>query len=131
MTPYLHFDGTCADAFRFYDGLFNGALTLMRYGDAPEPVPGAGPADEDRIMHAELRGDGWAVMGDDVATGQTAPKGASIMHVVADMAAGRALCDGLADGGTVAMPFGPTFFAPGFGQVTDRFGTDWMIYVDA
>jgi PhnB protein len=27
----------------------------------------------------------------------------------------------------VVMPFGPTFWAKGFGMVTDRFGTPWMV----
>ena len=27
------------------------------------------------------------------------------------------------------MPFGATFWSPGFGMVTDRFGTPWMVNV--
>ena len=29
------------------------------------------------------------------------------------------------------MPWGATFFAPGFGMVRDRFGTHWMVMVEA
>ena len=43
------------------------------------------------------------------------------------LAAAQALFDRLADGGTVTMPYGPTFFAGGFGMCTDRFGTSWMV----
>ena len=27
----------------------------------------------------------------------------------------------------VEMPFGPTFWSPGFGMVNDRFGKHWII----
>ena len=35
--------------------------------------------------------------------------------------------DALAEGGNAPMPFQKTFFAEGFGMVTDRFGTPWMV----
>ena len=37
--------------------------------------------------------------------------------------------DALAAGGQVTMPFAATFWSPGFGMVTDRFGTPWMVNV--
>ena len=33
----------------------------------------------------------------------------------------------LAAGGSVQMPLGPTFWAPLFGMVTDKFGIGWMV----
>jgi len=33
----------------------------------------------------------------------------------------------LADGGTVTMPFGKTFFSKGFGMGIDQFGIPWMV----
>ena len=33
----------------------------------------------------------------------------------------------LAEGGTITMPLGETFWAVKFGMLTDRFGTPWMI----
>ena len=35
--------------------------------------------------------------------------------------------DALADGGSVFMPLGETFWSPCFGMVTDRFGISWMV----
>jgi len=35
--------------------------------------------------------------------------------------------DALAKGGQVTMPFQKTFWAEGFGMLTDRFGTPWMV----
>ena len=33
----------------------------------------------------------------------------------------------LAEGGTVRMPFGKTFFSNGFGMCVDEFGIPWMV----
>ena len=37
----------------------------------------------------------------------------------------------LAEGGSVTMPLGKTFWSPWFGMVTDRFGVGWMVGVNA
>ena len=39
----------------------------------------------------------------------------------------RRFFDGLADGGQVRMPIGPTFWSPAFGMVQDRFGVSWQL----
>ena len=39
----------------------------------------------------------------------------------------KRIFDALAEGGTVRMPFSPTFFSAGFGMLIDRFGAPWMI----
>jgi len=131
MTPYLHFRGTCAEAFTFYEGIFGGKLVLMRFGDAPEPIPGSGPEDADRVLHGELRGDAWALMGSDFTSGIEGDpqKAVSVMRLADDVEAGRALYDALGKGGDPVMPFTETFFSPGFGMTRDRFGTHWMISV--
>ena len=33
----------------------------------------------------------------------------------------------LGEGGMVTWPWGPVFWAPGFGMVKDRFGVQWII----
>ena len=35
--------------------------------------------------------------------------------------------EALAEGGKVGMAFGETFWSPGYGNLTDRFGVPWMI----
>jgi PhnB protein len=39
----------------------------------------------------------------------------------------RRIFDLMVAGGKASMPFGKTFFAEGFGMLTDRFGTPWMV----
>ena len=40
---------------------------------------------------------------------------------------GQRVFDALAEGGSIFMPFEPTFWAEKFGMVTDKFGIHWGI----
>jgi PhnB protein len=50
---------------------------------------------------------------------------------VVDGAEAKRVFDALSEGGSVQSPLGETFFSPAFGMCTDRFGTPWMIMVEA
>lgn len=131
LTPYLNFDGQCAEAFRFYEKVLGGKLEVMSHGDSPirDQVP---PDWHDRVMHARL------VIGDQVLMASDNPPGrheaARGMYVtigLEDTAEGKRVFDALAENGTVQMPFAETFWAAGFGMLVDRFGTPWMINCQA
>ena len=128
--PYIHFDGHCAEALTHYADVFGGTdLQMMRYSDAPD-MPEA-MKDPNRIIHGQVTLGGGVLMASDYPPGMVAEKQAavSIMQGVGSVASGQAIFDRLADGGTVVQAFGPSFFSPGFGMVTDRFGTHWMLSV--
>ncbi|MDH3264630.1 MAG: VOC family protein [Paracoccaceae bacterium] len=127
VIPYLHFQGDCARAMQFYAEVFGATdLRMMRYAEAPQAMPEW--KDSDRVMHGQMTlGDG-VLMASDFPPGQGDPQQAvSVMFTAADAATARRVHDRLAEGGAEIMPFGPTFFSPGFGMVKDRFGTHWMI----
>lgn len=128
--PYIHFDGTCAEALAFYAEVFGGTeLQMMRYADAPD-MPEA-MKDPTRIIHGQVTLGSGVLMASDYPPGMAAAaQGAvSIMQGVTSVAAGRRAFDRLAKGGQVVQDFGPSFFSTGFGMVTDRFGTHWMLSV--
>jgi PhnB protein len=125
--PYLHFGGQCAEAMAFYSEVFGATdLQMMRYAEAPEAPPDWKTSD--RVIHSQVSLGGGTLMASDFPPGQGQPQQAvSVMFTAADVAAARAIFARLGDGGAEVMPFGPTFFSPGFGMVKDRFGTHWMI----
>lgn len=143
VAPYLEFDGNCAEAFAFYAALFGGTIVHQsRFADMPaaEGKPALPEAARNRVMHVHLQLEGRDLMGSDtmpVAPGQDPaqcggyqkPQGLWVSIGVANAAEGRRVFDGLAQGGAVAMPFAKTFWSEGFGMVTDRFGTPWMVNV--
>lgn len=129
LDSYLFFDGNCAEAMRFYERTLGGKIEMsMTYGESPDPAQ-CPPGSRERIMHASLLLDGRRLMASDTPAGQGA-KGMqgfalSLSYPTAEDA--RRIFDALSDGGQAVMPFGKTFWAEGFGMVTDRFGTPWMV----
>lgn len=127
--PYLFFDGTCAEAMRFYERALGGKLEmLMTVGESPdcEQMP---PGSADRILHACLIVDDGMLMASDSMIGQPYEKmkGFSVTLSYPTVADAKRVFDALADGGKVTMPLDKTFWAEAFGMVEDRFGTPWMI----
>ena len=53
-TPFLLFDGNCAEAMTFYNKCLGGELTLTKLGDSPmkDQLP---PEKHDRIINAHLK----------------------------------------------------------------------------
>jgi len=130
FAPYLNFPGTCREAMTFYAGVFGATdLQFMTGADIPPGEMEDWP--RDLILHAQFSsGEGPALMASDVPPGTPVDKaGASVYFAAKDIDTARAIFDGLADGATVQMPFGPTFWSPAFGGLVDRFGTSWMISV--
>lgn len=130
FAPYLHFQGTCADAMRFYADVFGATdLMMMRYSEAPPDAgmsPGAGA---DGVMHASLTAGGQYLMASDFPPGMPgeAQAAVSVTHATDDLKRAQQVFDRLLDGGTEVMVFGPTFWSHGFGMLKDRFGTHWMV----
>lgn len=70
LDSYLFFDGTCAEAMRFYERTLGGKLEMMMtYGQSPDPEH-CPPGSKDRIMHASLIVDGRSLMASDTPAGQ-------------------------------------------------------------
>ena len=132
--PYLAFAGNCREAFNRYQEIFGGELVLLTTADVPTdagpPPPGAKP---DAIMHAALTSGEDLLMGADDPTGnfEGTVDGMCVNCSLPDAVEAKRVFDALSDAGQVQMPLGETFFSPAFGMCTDRFGTPWMVMVDA
>lgn len=128
LDNYLFFDGQCAEAMQFYERVTGGKLVaMMKYSDSPDPKQ-CPPGDENRIMHASLTIDGRNLMASDTPKGMAKPMQGFALSLYYDSPdEAKQKFDQLAAGGQVTMPFAPTFWAKGFGMLTDRFGTPWMV----
>ena len=132
LNPYLNFNGDAKQAIALYESAL-GAKTedLMRFGDVPDMTPN--PAHRDRIMHAKLRLDQGIVMISDTMPDQpiTARDGAQVqvcLHFsdTDDMA--RKFDALAAGGGKVDHALHDTFWGARYGQLTDRFGVQWLFH---
>ncbi len=124
--PYLGFNKQCEAAFKFYEQLLGGKITFIQtWGDSPvcEHMPAE---THGLIMHATLDLGESKIMGADSPDRYEQPKGMHVVLHYPETAEAERVFNGLAEGGSVEMPFQPTFFAAGFGMCVDRFGIPWM-----
>ncbi|MCB0893792.1 MAG: VOC family protein [Nocardioidaceae bacterium] len=127
LSPYLHFRGEARDAMTFYESVLGGKLEVMTFAD----MGGMGVGDDeiDLVMHSALTvSESVLLMAADVprhmegalANGHVALSGDDVETL-------RGWFDGLADGGTVEMPFEKAPWGDWFGSVADRYGVSWMV----
>lgn len=131
LNPYLLFNGNAAQAFTFYQSVFGGDLTLIRFsemGDAsalPEEA-------KNLVAHAALplRGTAHLLMASDCPPGQTVDTANPPYAVSVDLdnpEEAERIFRALSEDGTVTMPLGKTEWAEVFGMVTDKFAVPWMV----
>lgn len=131
LDPYLIFDGNCEEAFNFYKSVFGVEFEMIsKFKDMPGDQCPAG--DENKIMHVSMAiGDkGNRLMGSDTGSGMGGVSFGNNFSI--SISSGteeetKKLFDGLSAGGNITMPLGPTFWAPLFGMLTDKFGVNWMV----
>ena len=133
LDAYLFFDGTCAEAMRFYERVFGGKLEVLQtYAESPAAQDVA-PDRSQRIMHARLVIDGRALLASDAISEDPFEgiRGFALSMNYATVEEAQRVFTELGDGGTVQMPMQETFWARAFGMLVDRFGTPWMVNVNA
>lgn len=132
LYPYLFFTKTTREAMTRYRDIFGGELEIMSLADLPAGEEPPFEVPDDFVVHAALRfGDGDLLMASDDPTGDGAGvKGAAVNVTVADRDEARRIFDALADGGSVDMPLGETFWSSMFGSCVDRYGVSWMVNLD-
>lgn len=127
LYTHLNFGGNCEEAFRFYEELLGGRITMMM--KARELPPGApAPLSPDAVIHAAMEVAGGQLLGNDVPPDVFQPIRSSYLYLALDSAE-RAdqVYDALAKDGEISIPITETFFATRFAQLRDRFGTLWTI----
>jgi PhnB protein len=132
LIPYLFFDGTCAEAMKFYAEVFGGTIVSMQRWSEMPPNPDYPISDEqkNRVMHARMDSNVANLLGSDGTAG-TEQKGGNISLSLnlTDVAEGEKLFNGLSSGGSVEQPLTDMFWGDKFGQFTDKFGIDWMFNI--
>jgi PhnB protein len=137
VTTYLNFPGNTEEAMNFYKTVFKGEFTgkgLQRFSDIelPKEHPPMDEATKKLIIHAEL-----TILGGHVLMATDAPESMGFtlrsgnnMHINLEpdsKAEAQRLFDELSKGGNVTMPLQDMFFGAFFGELTDKYGINWMI----
>ena len=133
LTPFLLFDGDCAEAMAFYQSCLGGELTITRISDTP--MKGQMPPEQHhKVAHAKLKSDlmvfsatDWLhptrrpAPGNTVAIYISGAKYAELRKIFDKLAVGanKELLDNLRD-----MPFGS------YGHLADKYGVHWFFQGD-
>jgi PhnB protein len=132
LHPYLFFSNSAREAMTRYHEILGGELDIMNASDMPpgEEMPFEAP--DDLVIHAALTfGDGDLLMASDDPTGDgSGVKGAALHLSLTDADDVRRVFEALADGGSIDMALGETFWSPLFGTCVDRFGVTWMVNLE-
>lgn len=128
LSTHLGFDGNCDEAMKFYESTFGGKIEFrMTWAESPM-CDQVEEAFRDRIMHQAVKVGDTVLMGADAPPGRyQKPQGIVVSISVPDVDEAERVFKTLAEGGSVQMPFQETFWAKGFGMLTDRFAIPWMV----
>jgi PhnB protein len=130
LNPYINFQDQTRDAMTFYQSVFGGELRMSSF---QEYQAAQDPADADKIMHAQLEGEGGLIfMASDTPSGMDYRPGTNFSMSLSgeDETVLRGYFDKLADGGQVTMPLEKAPWGDTFGMLTDRFGVTWLVNVN-
>lgn len=127
LNPYISFKAQAKEAMEFYRSVLGGELTSSTFDEFQMPVD---EGEGSLIMHSQLVTPGGLVlMGSDTPSSMEYSPGASITISLSgqDIDELRGYFDGLAEGGTVAMPLEKAPWGDYYGQLVDKFGIGWMV----
>jgi PhnB protein len=133
LTPFLLFDGNCAEAMAFYQSCLGGELTLTRLGDTPMGEHAA-PEQVDKVVYSHLRSGAMAFSATDWLHATRTPNRGNTVGMYLNggtYAELRAVFDRLAVGADPDLlddlhdePFGL------YGHLADRYGVHWFFRGD-
>jgi len=129
VSPYLSFNGNCAQAIALYERAFGVRADVVLYKDAPAGMESLGAADQ--VFDAQLKVGGDTIMLHDVVAGDAANFDGNIMLTIkfdaSDADAVKAAFAVLKEDGQVLMDLCEVPWSKCFGVLADRFGVKWNI----
>jgi len=126
IIPYLNFNGKCREAMTFYHHCFGGELVMQKIAESP--MAAKMPSEMgNHILQSTLTTDNITIMGSDMI-GDKLIQGNEIT-LMAHCQNNTELMNffaKLALGGTVKIPLHQSFWGAMYGELTDKYGINWM-----
>lgn len=128
INPYLNFDGTAEEAFKFYQSILGGELYIQKMKD----VPGFDNEDEkERAMHVALPVGDNILMASDILRSAGHKLNMGNYSYISYSSDSRNEADrifkALSEGGNVETPMADMFWGDYYGSLIDKFDIRWMI----
>lgn len=131
ISPYINFNGSCAEAMTYYQQCLGGELILQTIKGSPIETQ-CPPAMQDQIMHSSLTKDGFCIMASDMTgpAGYTRGNDVSILINCSSEGEINSYYDKISAGGYINDPLKVQFWGAMFADFTDKFGIRWMLIYD-
>jgi PhnB protein len=128
LNPYLGFKDNARQAMEFYQSVFGGELTTSTFA---EYQASEDPAEQDKLMHAQLVTDSFTLMAADTPNSMDYTPGNTYSVSLSgdDDEKLSGYYDKLSDGGQVTMPLDYAPWGDKFGMCIDKFGVSWLVNV--
>jgi len=131
IQPYVHFDGNCREAMKFYQQLFGGELSLMPISDSPmkEHFP---EEIQNDILHASLQNGDFVIMASDMCGMGKLQRGNAIELSLncSSQEEINELYKKLSENGQILDELKEQFWGALFAMVIDQFGVRWMLSLE-
>lgn len=130
INPYLNFNDNCREAMNFYKDSIGGELTLTSVGESPMAAQ-MPPHMQDAILHSSLLVGDYMIMGSDMRRRQlTDGDTVSLCINCASEDEMNRFYTNLSAGGNINEPISEMPGGAKIGNITDKFGKQWMFYYD-
>lgn len=128
ISAYLNFSGNCREAMTFYQECLGGELKLQTVEESPvaNQMP---PEARKSILHSTLALGNSVLMGSDMAGPDGVIRGNAISLTLQCSSEQEILrfFSKLSAGGKITHPLQEEFWGATFGQLTDKFGINWLL----
>lgn len=131
LNTYLTFNGNCREAMSFYQHCLGGELSFQTIGASP--LSHKMPAEMKAcILHSTLTSDGIVIMGSDMVGEKGLLKGnaVSLMLNCSSEEEIRRFYKKLVKDGEATHPLHISFWGALFGDLTDKYGNQWLLHFD-
>ncbi len=129
INAYLTFNGNCREAMHFYRDCLGGELALQAISDSP--MAGKLPVTmQQHILHGSLTCGAITLLASDMVgeKGLTKGNNISLMLDCSSEDEIRTLFDKLLQGGRIVHQLEHTFWGGMIGDLTDKFGNQWLLH---
>ena len=131
INSYLTFNGNCREAMIFYASCLGGELSLQTIGESP--LADKMPAKmKDCILHSTLTNGAMLIMASDMVGDKGLIKGTAV-SLMLNCSSEEEIKDyysKLSEGGETTHPLEISFWGALFGDLTDKYGNQWLLHFD-
>ena len=127
VNPYLNFNGRCREAMEFYQQCLGGELSLHKLGESPMAAQMSSSAAE-KILHSQLSNGAYMLMASDMIGSKLEPGNSVALCLNCNNETEiYSYFEKLSNGGQVRLNLHQTFRGATYGELTDKFGINWML----